>query len=112
MFEEEVTVTLQDALTPGFSFDVAVMTAVPVFFAVTFPLLTEATAELLLLQITALLVALEGDMDAVSVRLSLTARETDDLLRRIFVTLITGAGLTVTFMVLEIGWSPVKETVI
>ena len=59
------TVTLQVAVFPLFDF--AVMVAVPAPFAVTFPPLTVATELLLVLQVTDLFVALEGDTVAVSV---------------------------------------------
>ena len=62
------TVTVQEALAPLPSAAVAVMTAVPRAKAVTTPFSTLATLGLLLVQVTAWLVALSGATVAVRVR--------------------------------------------
>ena len=88
-----VTVTVQVSLTDEFAADFTVMVAVPLPLAVTRPEeFTVATALLLLVQVTDLLEAVEGDIVAVSCLVLPTFSDTDS---RLTVTPVVGV-VTVT----------------
>jgi len=77
--DDSVTVTVHSSVNPP-SFVVTVMVAVPVAFAVTVPLLTDATVELLLLHVTPVLEALVGSTVAVKLPVDPTVMLSVDLL--------------------------------
>ena len=96
------TVTVQPAVFPLLL--VAVITAVPAFFAVTFPLLsTAATASLLLLHFTVLSpVAFDGVIVAVNVSLSPSVNVVALLLRLTFSTSTVVVSLSVNALIIKL----------
>ena len=96
------TVTVQPAVFPLLL--VTVITAVPAFFAVTFPLLsTAATASVLLLHFTVLSpVAFDGVIVAVNVSLSPSVNVVALLLRLTFATSTVVVSLSVNALIIKL----------